>query len=449
MPLHLGQRAADDDFNANDSDELLTSYLDGELGNEDRRVLELRLAKDSGLRLRLAELRLAYDWLDDLPETPHDQRFTQSTIEHVVKSVRDDPSRQSQTQALSLEAAITPANSMWWRKWPFRFPALLLCCVLLGTAAGFVARDIAINNEVKNFSLVANLNGLQFVSDAEVARALSVEQVALGMLKERFSRRFFANVPDDLREFPRWVEALSPLQKTEIFRNREAYARLGNDKLSELREVNTQLLADEQSDTLQETVRLVGLVVDRMSPNDRLPLVGMSPEERITYLREKIYFFAADHYFANDISEADSLAIEQWFDVARYEIETQLGFFRGMRSRGPNGELTPERRESLINFYSASLFSPSSLRDEEQVASLLDELRKELSDIGAKLLSELTPTDQLLIVFTVLAPNRVGSDGHFMERYLRASPQFKELLDLSSPADIRSMILQEPLRPNR
>ena len=63
----------------NDLDEQLTAYLDGELSSDESKDLEQRLIDDETLRMRLAELRKSYELLDELPETPYDQRFTQST----------------------------------------------------------------------------------------------------------------------------------------------------------------------------------------------------------------------------------------------------------------------------------------------------------------------------------------------------------------------------------
>ena len=68
-------------------DEQLTAYLDGELSAEEASRIENRLVDDEGLRVRLAELRKAYDLLDELPETPHNQRFTRSTLELVIKDL--------------------------------------------------------------------------------------------------------------------------------------------------------------------------------------------------------------------------------------------------------------------------------------------------------------------------------------------------------------------------
>ena len=69
-------------------DEQLTAYLDGELSATECAQLETRLVEEEPLRRRLAELRQAYEFLDELPDTPHKQSFTQSTIAMVVEEVK-------------------------------------------------------------------------------------------------------------------------------------------------------------------------------------------------------------------------------------------------------------------------------------------------------------------------------------------------------------------------
>ena len=437
MTIHLGQRYSDDFSDATPLDDLLTAYLDGELGTEERANLENRLAKEVVLRTRLVELRQAYDLLDDLPETPHDQRFTQSTIEHVIQSVSGDVGGKGGPHH-------RPKRTTGPR-WRIQFPILLVVSILLGTALGLVARGIVIKREIDNLSLIANLDGLQSTEDIEVVEELSEDQVAFKLLKQRFSRRFVPNVPS-MQERPAWVESLTPSQKSEIYLHREQLGRLTESERKKVRALNTKILESEASSSLQETVRLVGLVTDSLMPNDKLALVGMPPEDRVVYLREKIFLAAADYYFTTEISDSDQEAIKQWFDDSKFVMMSQLGGFRGF---GPPGskESTPESRmESLINLYAASLMSPFESRDEERVALLLESLHPELSELAQDLLQALTPTEQLVLVFNYLAPNRLGSDRHFIERYLNLPPQFQERLDLSAPSEIRLLIMQEPLR---
>lgn len=438
MTLHIGKLEIDEQSASDMLDELLTSYLDGELPPDDQKILELRLVKELGLRQRLAELRQAYDLLDDLPETPHDQRFTQSTIEHVVQIVKQE--RPDSAEKLRRKRMLLG--------WMWRFPTLLVASVLIGTLLGLIARGFAIKNELNNLTLIANLSGLRSANDIEVIKQLSKDTVALDLLKQRFSKRFVPNVPADHFARPDWVKHLTPTQKSEIYRNREDLGRLKESEVDQARAFNSLLLQDSQSEELQDTVRLVGLVTDSLMPNDRLALVGMPPEERVVYLREQIYFSAADYYFTSSITSQDSQAIKDWFEDARYVMMSHIGGMRG--GFGPPGgrERTPEERdESLINLYSALLFSPFANRDDDRLTAMLEPLYSELSEVGYQLFQGLTPTEQIIMLFNHLAPNRMGSDGHFIENYTKLPPQFRESLDLTAPSDSRMMMF-EP-RPGR
>jgi anti-sigma factor RsiW len=72
-------------------DEQLTAYLDGELSADESLAVERSLVHDERMRLRMVELRRAYEMLDEIPETPHSQRFTKSTLELVIKDVVHSP----------------------------------------------------------------------------------------------------------------------------------------------------------------------------------------------------------------------------------------------------------------------------------------------------------------------------------------------------------------------
>lgn len=68
-------------------DELLVSYLDGELEPTDRGELEHRLVDDLTLRSRLQELQRGWSLLDDFPAAVDDERLVESTLELVVADV--------------------------------------------------------------------------------------------------------------------------------------------------------------------------------------------------------------------------------------------------------------------------------------------------------------------------------------------------------------------------
>ena len=64
--------------------EQLSAYIDGELSPEETIVLEQRLAADEKLRKRLAGLKKNWGLLESLPRENVSSRFTASTVEMVA-----------------------------------------------------------------------------------------------------------------------------------------------------------------------------------------------------------------------------------------------------------------------------------------------------------------------------------------------------------------------------
>ena len=65
-------------------DELLVSYLDGELDERCRKSVESRLVRELNFQKRLQALQTGWEWLDELPVESTDEQLVESTIELVV-----------------------------------------------------------------------------------------------------------------------------------------------------------------------------------------------------------------------------------------------------------------------------------------------------------------------------------------------------------------------------
>lgn len=70
--------------------EELVAYLDGELDAAARARVEERLTEDEDYRQQLARLERAWHFLDALPRTEADVKFTQSTVEMVAVAAREE-----------------------------------------------------------------------------------------------------------------------------------------------------------------------------------------------------------------------------------------------------------------------------------------------------------------------------------------------------------------------
>ncbi len=431
-----------------ETDLKLTAYLDGELSPVETQLLERELVDDEGLRIRLAELRQTYDLLDDLPETPHDQRFTQSTIEHVVQSVRAEGIGARSSDGFPLPTGASTNASSRRLRWPLpRFLSLILLCAVAGASLGLFARSRTMRHEIRELSLITNAKGLLNDDSIEIAKTLSQEEVALRYLKLRYQEKFIPNVPKSRDELLGWLESLNSVQKAEFSRSREMVSKLDKTRYQQIRTREDELEVLPDQEQVQETVRLIGLTMESLLNAERMELDEKSTESRIEDLKKKIYLRAADYYFSNlsnlsgqadgqaeglpekeenVAAREDRHAIEWWYEVY---LVTE------MRSSGRSQRDTSSK-EKLID----ALVGTRIFVEEERLNALLEPLHGTLSDDAQHLLKELPPADQMRILFDYLAPNRPGSSGHFIELYTQLPVDRREVFDLGDPETSRFRI---------
>jgi hypothetical protein len=152
-----------------------------------------------------------------------------------------------------------------------------------------------------------------------------------------------------------------------------------------------------------------------------------------------MYFYAAKHYVIHKLSSQDSDAIKDWCE--NY-LEPELlkkvpDFMRRSLSDGQRG------LDSLVNLF-AYRFVESA--DRPQILELLSSLSPNLSENGQSLFKNLSPTQQMEVMFHTLAPNRWGSDQSIVETYEKISPKWRESLDLTDPSSAKRRILEESRR---
>lgn len=104
-------------------DELLVSYLDGELSREEESALENRLVENETLRDRLQTLQSGWDLLDDLPDSAPSLKLVESTLELVVADLEKSN------------------NSKTWTLRSIRWPAMMLIASLIGIGGAYIFLD--------------------------------------------------------------------------------------------------------------------------------------------------------------------------------------------------------------------------------------------------------------------------------------------------------------------
>lgn len=124
-------------------DELLSAYLDDELGADDRLAVEQRLSDDAQFRARLVELERAWEALDELPLATPSHSFTRSTMELAVSELTQD----------------LKSRRPWWHAW--LAPIALYLILPLALLSGAYAITYSIRMEpyrqlVRDLELIEN-----------------------------------------------------------------------------------------------------------------------------------------------------------------------------------------------------------------------------------------------------------------------------------------------------
>jgi hypothetical protein len=406
-------------------DEQLTAYLDGELSAEEASRIENRLVDDEGLRVRLAELRKAYDLLDELPETPHNQRFTRSTLELVIKDL-------SVTQSHVATSIVKPTNKADWWALP-RVLILVGLFLVTGITSGFGLRWLKTNQELRDLGLIAGLPGMSGINELSIAIKLSEQKAAIDILKSQNRDRLVPAVPKSIAERKVWIENLTPLQIGKLANRREALDKLDRDTYARLSSIETQIENRPDSEQIQETIHVVGLVIDSFSSADRSDLDVLNQDQKTTYLKEKLCFAAARVY-ATQISPDDAKALDEWNNK----------FFRPALFEELQPTRSFETKDLLSTLWSRRLLERGFQMENQ--SDLVASLAHSLSDTGRSLLEGVSKNDQLKVLSSWLDPSRTSSTQMLIEAYDKMDRDFRERLDLADPQQTRRNVEEFILR---
>ena len=411
-------------------DEQLTAYLDGELSPAEASSLERSLVDDEKLRLRLAALRQAYDLLDEIPETPHNQRFTKSTLELVIKDL------STTTKFATNEAVVNTKPTDWWA-WP-RVAVLIATFMMVGVAAAVAINFEKTRRELRDLGLIAGIRGLEDINELKTAIKLSKETEIFDVLRESLSKKLIPPPPDSTWQRKTWVQGLTPNQISRLDSGRERLCKLDRETRTRLTAIQSQIEALPDLNQIQEAVHLTGLVLDSLGSSKRLDMEIMESEQRYEYLKELLCRTAAEYYAAH-IPTQDTAALEQWaLTTFRPALVLALGLespMEAMDTRGLLGQLLFRKRIDHL----------------EDQDSLIDELTSKLSPTAKKLIEGVNKAEQIKVLNIWLFPNSTSSTETLIDYYDKMDNDtwrdFRDRIDLVDPQDVRRRLL--PLRGSR
>ena len=400
-------------------DEQLTAYLDGELSPAEAAALETSLVDDERLRIRLAELRQAYDLLDEVPETPHNQRFTKSTLELVIKDLSVTPK-----QPQSNQTAVSPksfAKQKSKRTWPTLL-GLIVVCAVTGAVIASVVATIETRRQLQELGLVAGIHGLKDVNEVSVAVKLSQEKELMAVLKQHFADKLVPAPPDSIEQRKSWVQSLTQKQVSRLDDGREKIGKLSRQERTRLAAIENEieLLPDHRQ--IQEAVSLIGLVLDGIGSSRRNEMDSMKSEQRYEFLREQLYQKCAK-YYADLIPPSDKAALEKW-DLETFRPALQLA----MLSELPIGTEESTRKLNTRELLVELLFR-RRIDLIQELEPLVNDLLANLSPAARKILEGVDKSERMRVVLNMwLYPADTPLDA-----YDKMDKDARDRLDLSDP----------------
>lgn len=99
------------------TDELLSAYIDGEVTEQERTLVEMALAQDEQIAWRLASLRQTVTMLRELPEVVLPRSFTLTLDQVAAPQIPETaPARQRSEQRAARSASSQPAAGSFWER---------------------------------------------------------------------------------------------------------------------------------------------------------------------------------------------------------------------------------------------------------------------------------------------------------------------------------------------
>lgn len=143
----------------------LVAYLDGELDEESRRLIDRRLAVEPELRDALGRLEQTWDMLDGLERSSVENTFTQSTLEMVTQVAAED---------VRQELAEAPRRRR-------RRRLVVSASMVAAAAAGFLITVVLQPNPnrelLEDLPVLENLDRYREIDDMDFLRLLAAEDI--------------------------------------------------------------------------------------------------------------------------------------------------------------------------------------------------------------------------------------------------------------------------------
>ena len=387
-------------------DELLVAYLDGELEESLKVNLEQKLASNEALRSRLAQLRSAWDLLDELPITKPDPNFAQSTIEMVAMSA-------AQIDGLSVLKG--RSGRRWLIAWLI-MPLLML--------AGYISVRGWYRYEehlaIAEVHLLADWDAFKTVGSYEwLERLTKVKDLQRVSKRTSTSELGVGVVPKTIGERRQWIAELGPTDRDRLSASLEDFKRYQQNhsraELENITELGNRIYAAPDPEALLQVARSYSIFLSDMSVTERATHLDITDlDQRFEELQRRVNRKLVEVY-ANELpaDSPDKRAVAEWKEKWKKEMEAESG----------------STFEEIFQ---------NSLQAQLQYTDLLDELMKSLTPEAQEIIGRLEDksVQQLTLIWYFIYPKshrRLLDRVQAIEEFQRQSSEEQTQLEFLPP----------------
>jgi hypothetical protein len=215
---------------------------------------------------------------------------------------------------------------------------------------------------------------------------------------------------------------------------REILSKYPVEVRGRLEAVQDQINSQSNSEQLNLTARMIGVVLDTMPTSRRQVLEDLNTQAKIAFIREQLAFRAA-MFYASDLQGSDAQAVENWSEsMLLPSILASIPFLRR----------ETDAKSALMALYSARPVEEGYRLENQDL--LISDLAGRLSAFPKSLLETVDAKDQLLVVSTWMIPEGMNSNSRMMEAYDRLRREVRDEIDMADPKDFRRLLRERSRR---
>lgn len=350
----------DDDVAVDPTDELLVSYLDGELGEVERIELEERLIREESLRARLSSLQSGWEMLDCLPQATVSGDFARTTVEMLAAA-------QSQS------VAIVKRQQNWFRSlWVAALAVTSVVALIAGWYFPRVMAEIQLRSELRDLPLAENLDAYLINVDLATIEELSEQerwQRAMQVALDAGGIIVPASLEFGQRERNEQVQLLGRLEhdaQSKLATNWNRLTALPADRLQLVRERHEAISKLDHPREILGTLIQYAAWWNQLSPESRDRIVRADDNTRIPTILELVERSSRNwvQNYANTLGETDrTLIYQRLLLIAWDRIDAAIDYSdeQGVTIRAVGGdprwrELSPNNLLDRIAYRDAWMF---------------------------------------------------------------------------------------------